>query len=805
MKRMFTRFYIFLLTGSIVAWLSLTSVEAGAQRNLFGNGIHHSAEAGKIVVQAAEDLAYWLERAGHARLPITSGISPRGNGISLQLAGGRGTDVSNRIRNEISKSGQAFHLSVNEGRVVITGTSDNSLVNGVYTFLHELGFRWYMPGEIWTIVPKNLKLQKTDRFYSPDFTNRFYFGSGGMTPIPGVDPKDEFSSSFLQWNMRNRISSDYANKGHAGLAFYTSMKAELDKHPEYFCEGKVDKNGRINLDNKGAVDIFVKWALSQVKPGTRFPVIGVDPADGSGAKGDCLPTTIPEIKTYGDKYFWLANQVAKNLSPADNTTRVVLYAYNQHAAVPAFDLHKNVFPVIIPYAFQDVAQPEEYIRDWSKKLKGRDMGIYDYWNITQWGKSLPDFNIYSVPQKLKLWKDNSIKTINLESTYSKGAMGHVFWVATQMMWDADQSFEDLFNEFLTNSFGDAAPYIRKMYDRWSLRYQGVMEPTFSRKDISDAEKVTRDPLVLARLKELKAYIQYVELYYAYTANPTVANYEQLMNYMLSVHHLGLVHTSALEKYYIPKPKGYVEIKDKKQIEARNARIKKADNRDIDKTFRKAIEASSQPYSISSLRFSPSKAEWVQPKGKIYNPTFINNTNNYQFYLDRQRKLKFSAGAGKDTRFLITGANGKIFFDKVMNGGKGTYEDINVTLPKGDYTLTFGEVARSGRVIFPEGISFFSRDHNYDNAGYPRLYIYVPADVDEIVYNDQLGPGINDRGFWWDPDGKKIHAQKISNGIYKVPVPSSQRGKVWTLDIGHRKFEMLNIPSIFSLNPFRYVE
>src|SRR5690606_2601738 len=129
-------------------------------------------------------------------------------------------------------------------------------------------------------------------------------------------------------------------------------------------------------------------------------------------------------------------------------------------------------------------------------------------------------------------------------------------------------------------------------------------------------------------------------------------------------------------------------------------------------------------------------------------------------LDEQKKLKFSAGAGKDTRFLIMDRNGKIFVDKVMKGGQGTYEDVVVTLPKGEYTLTFGEVARSGRIVLPENIVFFSKDHNYDNAGYPRLYIYVPKDVTEIVYNDQLGPGINDRGFWWDPDGKKIHAQKI---------------------------------------------
>jgi hypothetical protein len=583
------------------------------------------------------------------------------------------------------------------------------------------------------------------------------------------------------------------------------MKTELDKHPEYFCGGLIHKNGRINIDNKAAVDIFVKWALGQVKAGTRFPTIGVDPADGSGAKDDCLPTTIPEVKSYGDKYFWLANQVAKKLDPSDNKTRVLLYAYSQHAAIPKFELDKNIFPVIIPYAFQDVAQPEEYIRNWNKKLNGREMGIYDYWNITQWGKSLPDFNLYSVPQKLKFWKDNSIRTINLESTYSKGGMGHVFWIATQMMWDADQPFDKLFDEFLTNSFGAGAPFIKRMYNRWSLNYQGVMEPAFSRKDISDAEKASRDPLVHARLDELKAYVRYVELYYAYSSNPTLASYEQLMNYMMGIHHLGLIHTSALEKYYIPKPKGYIEVKDKKQLEARNSRIKKIDFKEIRRTFESTLRSASQLYSISNHHFDAGKATWAQPKGRIYNPLYINNTNSYFFSLDSHKKLKFSAGAGVDTRLVVTGKNGQIFFDKMMRGEKNKYEEINIALPKGEYTLTFGDVARFSRIIFPEGVVFFSSDYNYDNAGYPRLYIYVPEDVQEIVYNDQLGPGINDRGYWWDPSGKKVQAQKVGNGIYKVPVPAEYRGKVWNLDIGHRKFKMLNIPSIFSLNPFTYDE
>src|SRR5690606_15801959 len=121
----------------------------------------------------------------------------------------------------------------------------------------------------------------------------------------------------------------------------------------------------------------------------RFPIIGVDPADGSGGKDDALPSGIPGIKTWSDKYFWLANKVAEKAEKNGISARIHLYAYSSHAAPPSFDLNTSVYPVIIPYAFQDVAEPDEYIRLWQKKLKGKTMGIYDYWNITQWSSGMP--------------------------------------------------------------------------------------------------------------------------------------------------------------------------------------------------------------------------------------------------------------------------------------------------------------------------------------------------------------------------------------------------------------------------------
>ena len=72
-------------------------------------------------------------------------------------------------------------------------------------------------------------------------------------------------------------------------------------------------------------------------------------------------------------------------------------AYN--ALAPKFSLRKNVYPVIIPNAFQKVYTPTEMVTTWASKIEG-SMGLCDYWNITQWSEGLPQFNIFSIPEKL---------------------------------------------------------------------------------------------------------------------------------------------------------------------------------------------------------------------------------------------------------------------------------------------------------------------------------------------------------------------------------------------------------------------
>lgn len=766
----------------------------------FDQSIYVSKDLPPVVMESVEDMAYWLQKSSGKKYTIKQTDKFLDKGI--QVAWAKEMALSDSQKQALNKDGQSFYLCIRENNcATIIGTGIHSFNNAIYTFLHELGYRWYMPGDAWTIVPtsfpKNLQISK---IYTPDFQGRFYAGTGGVNAIPGTDPKNTFKQDYNLWNKRNRFNSDYKIKGHSGHLFYNENKKILDAHPEWFCNGKINRYGRMDISRPEVVKLFTQWALTQAKQDEPFPTIGIDPSDGAGGKDDCLPANMPVIKTWSDKYFWLANQVANKLDKKDNKTQVQLYAYANHAATPSFALEKNVYPIIIPYAFQGITSPDNFIRSWSKKIDGRPMGIYDYWNITQWSSGIPQMNIYSIPEKLRLWKLYNVTSINLETTNGKGSTGHALWLAGQVMWNTNISFDSLYKDFLNKSFGPAAPDIKNMYDRWSKNYQQEMEVDLSLHDLAKASSKTKDKAIHARLNELKAYVHYLKLFYDYKAAPKSATaYERLVSYVHAIHYLRLLQSSALLERYIKPPAGY-----KKPVSAKS-QATTITPVNIEKLFEQDLDQHLARYSIPDFDFEINKAKTISSE-PVAKPQYLNGRNSYEFFHSKPGLFMINAGSRGDTRLTITGSDGKIWLEKMIPASESGYTPIKIQLPAGIYTLSFGDFARFSRLEFPAENIFMSNGMSYyDNAGYPVHYAFISKDADAIIYEDRLGPGTNKRGYWINPDGKRVDPVKLKNGIYKIPVPGEYRGKVWTLNIGHRQFKLLNIPNRFSLRKFEYKE
>lgn len=789
----------------ILSFIILFGVNIHSQP-AFNAKIYIPSNLEKNVVLSVEDMAYWLGKATGKQFSIQETSARKADGIQLLRV--VHSDLSRKDINQLEIDGQSSYLKIKgQSSAQIIGTGSNSLINGIYTFLHELGFRWYMPGEVWTKVPGKEQLGKhIDKIFSPSFQNRGYFGTGGIGPVPGLDDKNTFKKDFDDWNRRNRLSAEFTSKGHTGQVFYKESKNILDQNPSFSCNGLINTRGRLNISNPTAVNLFVDWAIKKIDYSESIPMVSVDPADGSGGKDDCLPKNMKGINNFSDKYFWLANKVAEKITEKRIDGYVQMLAYASHAAPPSFEIHPRVYPIIIPYAFQRETDPVSFIKLWSKKTNGRPMGIYDYWNITQWSKGEPQFNIYDIPKKLQLWKQFNINFIRIESTNAKGPMGHAWWLAAQMMWDVDQSFDDLYKEFLENNFGTAASDIKNMYDRWSLNYQAAMDVSFTMNDLENATGKTKDQKIIKRINELKAYAVFLEKYHTYNSNSTLPLYTDLIQYINSIHHLRLLQTRPLQVLYIKPPAGYTKKNVEKKVEITNTEVNALNDNEIEKEFSQAFKRTPVSYKISNFQFDIKKTKASSSTGKKhYHPMYIHGPFNYSFYIPQKRKINIQVGATNPIQFTIKEESDKALLQGNIEGSKSAYEKFEVELSPGIYNLQIGELYRFTRFIFPTDIPLFTSNTIYDNFGYPLQYVYVPKGVDEIVYHDAIGPNKNKRGFWIDPDGKNKMPEKLKFNTYKVKVPPHQQGKLWVLNIGHRNYELLNLPNIFSLNEFEYKE
>lgn len=714
-----------------------------------------------------------------------------------------------------NRTGQEFYLSSINNRTEIRYTTENSLNNAIYTYLHLLGFRWYGPGDNWFIKPKKLQtVNFPGKWVRPTFRNRSSFGSGGMwfSSPPLYDPQNVYNTKWELWKKRNRLGVDFVDFGHGGDAFYLDNKSTLDAHPEWFNSDQGKRQGRIRIENKAAVQLYKSWIRKRFSNSkSDFMLLGVDPADSSGGSDDPLPKNMPFIKNHADKWWWLANEVAKDYDENNNRVVISMYAYSSAAVPPSFPLRKNIYPIIIPYAFQYVYNPKELmIEAWKKKIAGK-MGIYDYWEIPLWSFGIPGSDIYEMDKKLKYWAKNNIDGIYLETTYSAGPMGHVHWLASQLQWDVEQDFNKLYNQYLNDCFGKAAPVMKRMFDRWSLNNQKMGEAGFTLQDLSEAGKlVTKNSPEWKRINELKAYAHYMKLYNEHDG--TKENRDNIFQYMYSIHHLLMVQTAGFVGG------GYIDPGGPAPQPVRS--FKRLSPEEIERQFDRDLQQT-KTYQLSDFKFDFEKVVYTDP---IPNDSWLfGGKANFYFIAPFTGTVQIEAGPeaveNYSSQIKISTNNVEILnvtvkkdistYRETVSGRSWNLKKISFNIEKNKiYNLQTSGGNNRVKFITP-GIVLFKNageSIDYDNYSYPDFYFYVPKNTREIIFYDAQPEGTNLRGYLITPDGKTL--KRESTGIatmYRVKVDPSQSGKVWRAAFGHPTWSFKNIPNMASLQKFRYNE
>lgn len=792
--------------------------------------------------EVATDLELLLEKTTHKVWDIVPGQKAH-QGFNLVI-----------IATGSYKTGESCMINSNgKDLVQFQAPTINGLIFGVYRYLRDLGFKFYLPDDIYTIIPADVNIfLKTSKTVTPNLRIRDFFGTGGFGSGRS-DPDRSVQKSWQLWKWRNGFGAEFPLGGHVGETFNLNNTALLEKNPSWTAtpikqNGQVNVNTKLNYYNPAALDYFTNWVIKKytdknykVPPIYIRDMVSVEPADG----GDYMPGSATingtKLSTPSDQVFYAANVAAQKLDklfPGHPNIGVNLYAYSQHADVPSFPLHPRVFVQIIPYQFQSVAFGPAFIKRWSKKAKR--FGLYDYYKYPDSHWDLPaGYTLDELMTRALHAARSGSEGTTYETSYSKFATAIPLWVLSRYMADGNAKWEISYNQLVKDLYGKASPAVQKLF---ALFYR---ENQFSTSQLSaaflflqEAAALNKDPFVSQRLEELKLYLLYIRLYQE-SQNMQTGNLEQRMlpffKLAWTLYEKKIVHS-----YRIMQLISYAFLNTAEPNEAifrRNQQLHLL-------TFPETTEPDAywkQP--ATSAMFSANqlfdmyagyvKKAVAQPAYRNYNSStqtviaaakkqFIpikqftvqsdNSVRGYFiFYAERPTTININwslTGGTPNPGITISGTNTgySIVYDTVIKSPKGSYP---VKLPAGETYLfvhaadkttyrfninlngawVFFNPSPRGKLVFVDTDGAFS----YHPSSYPT-YFYVPEGITEVKYKAQLNALAV-----FTPDGNPIETtlletQHAGFEIRSFNVEPRHQGKFWKAVVsGNYNYELLTIP------------
>lgn len=288
------------------------------------------AEPNESETLAAEELAAHLEKISGAKLEsvnvsddeLDRFIRSSRKTATVPILLGRTAlgRLENKIR-EVSSLDGTFALEVRPDRVSITGLSSGT-VFGVYELLEQIGVRWFMPGELGTVIPsaKTVEVAAQETVQVPSFAGRYFQMNGA--------PAD--------WLRRVRcggVPQFPSAHGLPGLG-----RRVFNEHPEYFALVDGERSPRQHcLSNPDVLKIVVDEIKKRVAKNPDQRVIGLGPNDGGGfcQCEDCRKLDGGDFDPFSgepsvtDRYIWFFNRVLDRLRDDHPDLKLGFYIYHR--------------------------------------------------------------------------------------------------------------------------------------------------------------------------------------------------------------------------------------------------------------------------------------------------------------------------------------------------------------------------------------------------------------------------------------------------------------------------------------------
>lgn len=378
-----------------------------------------------------------------------AGLIPISIGLSLM-------PQAEKIIQKQGKDPTSFLLSIRANSIHLAGISPRGSLFAAYEMLEQLGVRWFMPGELGTVVPSidtvSVTIQETVQ--TPSFQGRI---------LQSIQDKT--------WMRRTRQGGLNAG-GH-----HMPFRVDPEAHPDLFCSEDGKQTRQYRVSHPDILRLAIEGALNYFRKHPDDVYITMGAADGGGFgispwDADDMDPLRGQISVT-DRYIKFYNLVLEEVQKEFPEAGIAFYAYAEHMRPPVREKpNPNILPVFAPIdicRFHSADNPicperqymKKVITGW-QKLGCKVFYRGYFFNLADPG--LPFSMIRQVSEEIPYFHRAGIIGCRVECMPIWAHHAPALYLATRLMWNSSADPTKIMDDFFAGFYGPAAVPIQKYFN-----------------------------------------------------------------------------------------------------------------------------------------------------------------------------------------------------------------------------------------------------------------------------------------------------------------------------------------------------
>ena len=424
--------------------------------------------------KAAEEIIehYRLVTGGSLQI-VRSVESARSDHLMPICIGGAADPALDEASLAAKDNPSTFTLRITPDRVDIRGLSPEGTLFGAYELLEQLGFRWYMPGDLGRVVPDRDEIEETLALVPQE-----------ITQAPAMNYRRLQHINTGEWRHRVRLGGEARSTGAHSLPHPEYGHSRRRGYPAIGSEG-----GQVCVSGDyapGALEGIVDWVRKNYEP-TEEPIyVGMGPEDGhtynycqcEGCKALDQGVHDPfwDAESMTDRYIWLFNKALEELEDDYPNLHIAWYVYQRHMMPPKIEPNPRIVHVFAPITLDRIRgmdnpmSPDRHILRWLidewGKTNPNEMYYRGYYN----NLACPQFPISQVDRvrhETPAFHENDINVMRVEvidGGPSWNTNTPTLYLAARLMWDVETDVDALLEEFYTKFYGPAREPMKQYHE-----------------------------------------------------------------------------------------------------------------------------------------------------------------------------------------------------------------------------------------------------------------------------------------------------------------------------------------------------